>query len=75
MSKRNKTIVFCDTKNKKLDPKYAERVRKAFRELTGWKVENGTRIWEELGEFSKGYSVKQREPLEVAAIFKIANGL
>lgn len=66
-------VVFCDTENTVIDEAYAEKVIVAFRELTGWKVEPGTRIDNDLREFSKGYSVKKRNPLEVAAIFKIAN--
>jgi hypothetical protein len=68
-------IVFCDMENTELDMKYAEKLITSFRELTGWKVAEGTRIYNELVEFSKGYSKKQRNTEEVAVIFKIANGI
>jgi len=70
--KEAKTIVFCDTQNKEIDLGYAEKVRQSFRELTGWKVEEGTRIWNVLGDFSMGYSREQRNTIEVATIFAIA---
>ena len=68
----NETIVFCDTENTILDEDYAKRLRQAFRNLTGWKVKKDTRIWNDLTKFSKGYSKKNRDVDEVAAIFKIA---
>ena len=70
-----KVIVLCDTKNQVLDEAYAEQLRAAFRRQTGWKVEAGTRIYQEVTEFSKGYSVKKRDVDEVAAIFRLAHGL
>lgn len=72
---KKEIIVFNDTKNKVLDPIYAEKLIQSFRNLTGWKVEKGTRIWKDLRKFSKGYSKINRDPVEVAVIFKIANGI
>ena len=69
-----KYIVFCDTQNKELDEFYAEEIIKEFRNQTGWKVEKDTRIWNDLREFSKGYSRSKRSPVEVVAIFRIASG-
>lgn len=73
--KTEKVIVFMDTKNKKVDKEYAELIINCFRKQTGWKVEPGTRIHDELTKFSKGYSKIKREPIEVVTIFQIANGL
>lgn len=67
------TIVFCDTQNKVIDEEYAEKVIQAFRDRTHWRVDKGTRIHTDLRNFSKGYSVKKRDPVEVAVIFIIAN--
>ena len=69
----DKVIVFCDTENQELDEKYAEKLRECFRKITGWKVLEGTRIYNELTEFSKGYSKEKRPVEEVAYIFKIAH--
>lgn len=68
-------IVFCDTKNRELDIAYAEEIIRVFRSQTGWKVEEGTRIWHDLREFSKGYSKIRRDAMEVVTIFQLANGL
>jgi hypothetical protein len=68
-------VVFCDTRNKKLNAAYAERLIGEFRSQTGWKVLPGTRIYKELKKFSKGYSVSKRNVSEVAVIFRMANGL
>lgn len=70
-----KMIVFCDTNNKIVDEKYAEKLRQEFRNQTGWKVKEGTRIFNDLTEFSKGYSRENRDVREVAIIFRIANNL
>ena len=72
---KNKAIVFCDTENKKVDAEYASKLRKAFRKQTGWKVEKGTRIYNALTDFSRGYSREKRDVTEVVTIFMIANGL
>lgn len=68
-------IVFCDTKNKEIDIEYSEKIIEEFRKQTGWKVEKNTRIWNDLRDFSKGYSKEKRNVTEVVAIFRIANGL
>lgn len=68
-------IVFCDTETKEIDPIYAERVVVAFQQQTGWKVKEGTRIYDDLREFSKGYCKINRDPVEVVGIFRIAHGL
>lgn len=68
-------VVFCDTENTELDSKYAEKLINAFRKQTGWKVEPGTRIHNELTEFSKGYSKKKRNVDEVSVIFRMSHGL
>ena len=70
-----KCIVFCDTENQELDHCYAEKLITSFREMTGWKVEHGTKIHNDLLEFSKGYSKKKRDTDEVSSIFMIANGI
>ncbi len=64
-----------DTKNKELDQEYADKLISAFRKQTHWKVEEGTRIHTELLEFSKGYSKKRRDPIEVVMIFCLANNI
>jgi hypothetical protein len=68
-------VVVADKPADVRDEAYADRVRQAFRDLTGWKVETGKPIWVHLGDFSTRYSKRQREPIEVAAIFKLANGI
>lgn len=73
--KKNKCIVFMDTKNKVVDEEYAEKLRETCREQLGWKVEKGTRIYDELTKFSKGYSREKRNVTEVWAIFALANGI
>lgn len=70
-----KFIVFCDTQNKTLDEPYAESIIGEFRRQTGWLVERDTRIWNDLRNFSLGYSVQRRDPVEVVTIFRIASGL
>ena len=70
-----KVIFFCDTENKEIDYEYANKLIECFRKITGWKVLEGTRIHNDLMEFSKGYSIKKRPVEEVAYIFKIANGI
>ena len=71
----NKAIVFCDTDNKDLDTKYAEKVINEFRKQIGWKVLPNTRIHNELLDFSKGYSKIKRNVTEVVMIFCLANGI
>jgi hypothetical protein len=68
-------IVFMDTENKELDPEYAEKLIGEFRRKTNWKVEPGTRIHNELTEWSKGYSNIKRDVSEVCFIFCMAHGL
>lgn len=68
-------IVFCDTENKEIDYEYANKLIECFRKDTGWKVEEGTKIHNDLMEFSKGYSKKKRDVEEVVMIFRIANGI
>ena len=70
-----KTIVFMDTKNQTIDEKYAEKLRQKCREQLGWEVKKGTRIYNELTEFSKGYSKEKRDITEVWVIFAIANDI
>jgi len=70
-----KVVVSCDTNNRRVDRDYAEKLRAEFRKQTGWKVLPGTRIFDELTEFSKGYSRSRRSVVEVAAIFRLANGI
>lgn len=72
---KGKVIVFCDTENQEIDYEYANQLIEYFRKITGWKVLKGTRIYNDLIEFSKGYSVAKRPVEEVAYIFKIANGI
>jgi len=71
----NKTIVFGDVENKELDEECAEKLREECRKQLGWKVEPGTRIYNELTEFSKMYSKNKRDVVEVFMIYRIANGL
>jgi hypothetical protein len=74
--KSNDYIVMSgDPSNTVLDEEYAMKLRQEFRDITGWKVEEGTRIWNELTEFSKRYSKQKRDVTEVAFIFKIAAGI
>lgn len=73
--KKKKNIVFCDAKNTELDEEYASKLRQEFRNQFGWKVEKGTRIYNDLTEFSKGYSKIKRNVLEVVYIFKLAKNL
>ena len=68
-----KIIVFMDTSNKEVDEGYAEKLRQECRKQLGWKVEKGTRIYNELTEFSKGYSKSKRNVTEVFMIFSLAN--
>jgi hypothetical protein len=68
-------VVFCDTTNKTIDDEYAEKIIASFRSQTDWEVKKDTRIWNDLREFSKGYSGVKRDPAEVVGIFRIANGL
>ena len=75
IKKTSKYIVFCDTQNKEIDEEYAESIIVEFRRQTNWKVLPGTPIWEDLRSFSKGYSRIKRDPCEVVAIFRIANGV
>lgn len=70
-----KTIVFGDINNKELDEDYAEKLREECRKQLDWKVEPGTRIYNELTEFSKMYSKKKRDVTEVFMIYRMANGL
>jgi hypothetical protein len=70
---KGKTIVFMDTENTTLNEAYAEKLILKFREITGWKVDNGTRIHNDLIEFSKGCSVKKRDVTEVVYIFMMAH--
>jgi len=70
-----KTIVFCDMENTELDKEYASKVRQEFRKQTGWKVKRGTPIYNDLTEFSKKYSRKKRDVIEVVVIFRIASGI
>ena len=72
---KHKVIVFCDTENKEIDEEYANKLIESFRKITGWRVEENTRIWNELREFSKGYSKEKRAVAEVVYIFRIANGI
>ncbi|MBT9145794.1 MAG: hypothetical protein DDT42_01671 [candidate division WS2 bacterium] len=75
MEKKSDTIVFCDTQNTIIDEEYAEKLRQECRKQLGWKVEKGTKIYNELTEFSKGYSVEKRNVAEVFVIFSLARGL
>lgn len=68
-------IVFWDIKNQELDKEYAEKLRQEIRDQLDWKVEEWTRIYNELTEFSKMYSKKKRDIVEVATIFRMANWL
>ena len=68
-------VVFCDSTNQELDIEYAESIIREFRNQMGWKVVEGTPIWNHLRDFSKGYSRKRRNPVEVVMIFRIASGL
>lgn len=70
-----KTIVFCDTKNTQINEEYASAIRQEFRKQTGWEVAKGTHIYNDLTEFSKGYSEKKRDVLEVVAIFRLATNI
>ena len=70
-----KCVVFMDAKNQVVDEQYAEKLREICRSQIGWKVEKGTRIYNELTEFSKGYSKEKRNVIEVWAIFALANGI
>ena len=75
MTNTNKMIVFYDTQNKVIDNEYANKVIIEFRKQTGWKVTEGTPIWNNLRNFSKGYSNIQRNVTEVVMIFRIAENL
>ena len=72
---KEKTVIFMDTENQIVDEEYAERLRQECRDWLGWKVEKGTRIYNELTEFSKGYSKEKRDITEVWTIFAMASGL
>lgn len=73
--KRPNCIVFCDVNNRKEDDVYAEKVRQALRELLRWQVKKGTPVYDNITEFSSYYSVRQRNPTEVATIFAMAEGI
>lgn len=75
MNESPQTVAFCDTSNKVINNRYADRLRAEFRKLTGWKVESDTRIWRDLGDFSMGYSRDKRDVTEVAVIFMMAAGI
>ena len=68
-------MVFMDTENKELDEEYAEKCRQELRSQLGWKVEKDTRSFNDITEFSKGYSKIKRNVSEVVAIWRLANGL
>lgn len=72
---KGKTIVFMDTENTVLDEGYAERCRAELRKQLGWKVEAGTRSYDDITKFSMGYSRKNRDVTEVVTIWRMANGL
>ncbi len=73
--KKINAVVFCDAENKEFDSVYAEKLIEAFRERTGWKAEEGSKIYQDLIEFSKGYSSAKRDVQEVCVIFMLAVGL
>lgn len=75
MKSKTKCVVFIDTENEELDEEYAEKLRQECRKQLGWKVLKDTLIYDELTEFSKGYSKKKRDILEVWAIFALSHGL
>ena len=66
-------IVFGDKQNEVFDESYANELIQEFRKQTGWKVEENTRIWNELRDFSKLYSRKKRNVAEVVVIFRMAS--
>lgn len=68
------TIVFCDASNTQVDETYAEKIIQEFRDQTGWKVQKGKPIWNQLRDFSAKYCREKRAPSEVVAIFRIAIG-
>jgi len=71
----NCVVMSGNPDNKVLDENYAERIRQEFRKQTGWEVKIYTRIWNELGEFSKRYSEEGRHPVEVVVIFRTAHNI
>ena len=74
-TQKEKTIVFMDTKNKVLDEEYAEKCRQELRSQLKWKVEKGTRSYDDITNFSMGYSKIKRNVTEVVMIFRMANNL
>lgn len=72
------TVVFLDKQNIDhgvIDDEYAQTLIEEFRRQTGWKVLPDTPIYDDLREFSKGYSKTKRNVSEVAYIFRIAVGI
>ena len=65
-------VIFGDFSNGYHDPEYHLLVVEAFREMTGWDVAEGTRIWEEIKQVAKGFVCKKRDPVEVAGIVWMA---
>lgn len=74
-NEKPKYIVFCDTQNKEIDEEYAQKLICSFRAIIGWKVLPSTKIYDELRDFSKGYSKCKRDTNEVATIFAISHGI
>lgn len=72
---KGKTIVFMDTKNDILDEEYAEKCRGELRKQLTWKVEPGTRSYDDITKFSMGYSKIKRDVTEVVMIWRMANNL
>ena len=70
-----KCVVFMDTENKELDEVYAEKCRQELRDQLKWEVKEGTKSYNDITEFSKGYSKIKRNVTEVVMIWKMANNL
>jgi hypothetical protein len=64
-------VISGNPKNTVLNQEYADKVIEYFRKISGWKVLPGTRIYNDLTEFSKRYSEEKRDVVEVVTIFRI----
>lgn len=57
---------------KEIDELYAEKLLRELREQLGWELKPGTNAYAHIREFSRFYSVENRDILEVAAIYRLA---
>jgi len=52
---------------------YAEKCAQELRDQIRWEVRKGTKIWNEITQFSKAYCRENRDPAEVVYIFRFVN--